>query len=226
MIGSQFIINVSDEYQSILEKYRDTKIENNLAEVYPELALEWHPTKNGELEPGNIPAVTSATKYWGKCSKCGYEWEAQLNNRINRRFGKICPCCAGKVTVVGVNDLQTTFPKIALEWHPIKNGNLLPTMIVGGSNKKIWWKCREGHEWQASPNKRTEGTGCPECWKKRIGKASRKTVIQYTLDGVLIQSFDSLTDAANTIGTSASGISKCCNGKAKSAAGFVWKWKL
>lgn len=98
IIGSKTMkFNVGEEYQSIVEKYRDTKISNNLAEVYPGLAEEWHPIKNGNLKPENIPAVTSSTKYWWKCSKCGYEWRAQLNNRINRRSDILIECCIGDV---------------------------------------------------------------------------------------------------------------------------------
>jgi very-short-patch-repair endonuclease len=38
-------------------------------------------------------------------------------------------------------------------------------MLKPGSNRKVWWKCKKGHEWKASPNKRTgaDKTGCPYC---------------------------------------------------------------
>tara|TARA_S200000501_G_C20729800_1_gene702293 strand:+ start:805 stop:1005 length:201 start_codon:yes stop_codon:yes gene_type:complete len=38
---------------------------------------------------------------------------------------------------------------IAKEWHPTKNLDLNPNKISHGSNKKVWWKCKKNHEWQA-----------------------------------------------------------------------------
>lgn len=53
------------------------------------------------------------------------------------------------------------------EWHPTKNGMLKPSMISAGSNKKAWWICSKGHEWQSTVNNRKNGNGCPECRKKK-----------------------------------------------------------
>ena len=49
------------------------------------------------------------------------------------------------------------------EWNCDKNKNINLEEITHGSIKKIWWKCKYGHEWEASPNNRTRGTGCPYC---------------------------------------------------------------
>ncbi len=38
---------------------------------------------------------------------------------------------------IGVNDLAATFPELAAQWHPDKNGDLLPSMVTAGSNKKV-----------------------------------------------------------------------------------------
>ncbi len=45
--------------------------------------------------------------------------------------------------IVGQNDLATVNPNLAAEWHPSKNGSLLPSQTTAGSNKKVWWlgKC-------------------------------------------------------------------------------------
>ena len=42
------------------------------------------------------------------------------------------------------------YPLLVLEWHPlrIKTNSLM--IILHKSNKKIWWKCEYGHEWEAS----------------------------------------------------------------------------
>ena len=63
----------------------------------------------------------------------------------------------------GINDLKTVFPNVAIEWHPTKNGELLPSNVTYGSGKKVWWKCTQGHSWQASVCNRIKGAGCPYC---------------------------------------------------------------
>lgn len=55
-------------------------------------------------------------------------------------------------------------PDISAEWHPTKNGDLTPETIAYKSNKKVWWLCPKGHEYEKPPYKRVErGEGCPYC---------------------------------------------------------------
>ena len=140
---------------------------NDLATTHPALAAEWHPTKNGELYPTGVSAG-SAKKVWWLCSSCAHEWQAAVNYRALRGNG--CPACAGGVATTGRKDLATTHPALAAEWHPTKNGVLLPTATSAGSNKKVWWRCSScAHEWQAMISNRTVGgTGCPACANKTI----------------------------------------------------------
>jgi len=138
--------------------------DNCLQTTNPELAKEWHPTKNGKLTPSDVLAGSNK-KAWWKC-KNGHEWQASVYTR-NKGIG--CPYCsrykAGKD-----NCLKTTNPELAKEWHPTKNGNLTPSDVLAGSDKKAWWKCKNGHEWQASISYRKKGTGCPYCSGKKVCK--------------------------------------------------------
>jgi len=59
--------------------------------------------------------------------------------------------------------LQVCNPTIAKEWHPTKNGSLTTMDVTAGSNKKVWWQCSKGHEWEATVASRSNGTGCPSC---------------------------------------------------------------
>ncbi|MEQ2536656.1 zinc-ribbon domain-containing protein [Coprococcus comes] len=70
--------------------------------------------------------------------------------------------------IVGQNDLAKVNPDLAAEWHPSKNGSLLPSQITAGSNRKVWWLGKCGHEWQAVVSSRTRGNGCPFCANKRV----------------------------------------------------------
>ena len=75
-----------------------------------------------------------------------------------------CPYCSNKkVKSNKENSLFFLFPEIAKEWDYEKNGDLKPTDVTKGSDKKVWWKCEKGHEWKAPINVRNRGTGCPYC---------------------------------------------------------------
>jgi len=133
---------------------------NDLLSVYPNLAEQWNYDKN-EKEPSEYTSK-SYKKVWWKCNK-GHQWEAAINKRV---MGRNCPVCAGKKTLSGFNDLASLFPGIAKEWNYEKNGELRPEDVTKGSNKILWWKCKEGHEWQAMINRRTSrNNGCPLCKK-------------------------------------------------------------
>jgi hypothetical protein len=135
---------------------------NSLAIMYPELAKEWHPTKNGDLTPKDL-STGSNKKVWWKCPKGDdHEWEANINNRV--RKGTSCGVCAN-VIIVKSNCLEALYPKLSKEWHPTKNGSLTPDKVAPVSPLKVWWKCPRGddHEWQNQIRKRVSGQGCPFC---------------------------------------------------------------
>jgi len=43
-----------------------------------------------------------------------------------------------------------------------------PSTVTSGVDKKVQWKCAEGHIWIAAVNKRTAGQGCPICTGKSV----------------------------------------------------------
>lgn len=61
---------------------------------------------------------------------------------------------------------------LLFEWNWEKNDviNIKPDNVSLGSGIKVWWKCKEGHEWQATPNHRSNGRGCPICAKYERAK--------------------------------------------------------
>lgn len=131
-----------------------------------DLLVEWRSASNGDLKPSNFLPASNKTVWW-RCSQ-GHEWQAKIENRVV--LGRNCPYCYGRYAVKGENDLQTLFPEIAKEWHPTKNGHLLPSDVKANTNKKVWWQCKFGHEWQAIIESRTIGSGCPYCSNKKILK--------------------------------------------------------
>ena len=67
----------------------------------------------------------------------------------------------------GYNDPRTTHSKIAREWNKERNGDPKPTDAIAGSNKRVWRKRKEGHEWSCLiANRARKGKadpGCPYC---------------------------------------------------------------
>lgn len=54
-----------------------------------------------------------------------------------------------------------------------------------------------------------------------------KTVCQYTLEGILVNTFETARDAALSLGNISlnSHINSCCNNKRKTCKGYIWKWE-
>ena len=77
-------------------------LETCLATAYPEIASEWHPTKNDRTPQ----EVTKSGTYraWWKCSICSHDWQTSINNRTDKDSG--CPKCK-----IG---LSTSAPEIRL----------------------------------------------------------------------------------------------------------------
>ena len=137
------------------------KGKNDLQTVNPALAKEWNYDKNNGLTPTDV-LPSSNKKVWWKCGK-GHEWKAMIRSRSD---GRGCPYCSGRHAVSGINDLQTVNPALATEWNYERNSGLMPMDVLPKSNKKVWWKCSKGHEWQSTVANRNNGNGCPYCLGK------------------------------------------------------------
>ena len=136
---------------------------NDLATVNPEVAAEWNYEKNGTLTPDQVK-YSANIKVWWKCPN-GHEWEAYV---FNRSKGHGCPYCSNSSAMAGYNDLATTNPELIKEWDYENNGDLMPSDVLAGSHKKVWWKCSKGHSWKAEVKSRSEGQKCPYCSNKRV----------------------------------------------------------
>ena len=146
--------------------------ENDLASQFPDLAAQWHPTKNGALLPTQVARATKRQVWW-LCPQ-GHAYQASVGMRTLRGSG--CPYCAGKKVLAGFNDLATTAPQVAAEWHKTLNGTLAPQMVTAGSHKKVWWECAKGHIWKTAIYGRTgrQQHGCPVCAGSFVGKRQKQ----------------------------------------------------
>ena len=165
IIGTDVDVDLERDAIPIENLRKYTEKEKSILISNPEVAAEWNYEKNEGLKPEYV-ASNSNKKVWWKCQK-GHEWQALIGNRTK---GQGCPYCAGKKVLSGYNDLQTLNPELAKEWNYEKNGSLNPINVTAGSNKKVWWRCEKGHEWQAMIKHRNKGSGCPYCAGQRVLK--------------------------------------------------------
>ena len=126
---------------------------------HPELADEWHKTRNGSKKPSDY--VYGSHKYaWWTCP-LGHDYQRTI---ADRHDGYGCPYCSNVKVLAGFNDLATKTPWLAKEWDPERNRRRTPQEVFPSSNLKVWWRCEGGHHWRASISGRQSGSRCPYCY--------------------------------------------------------------
>lgn len=125
---------------------------DSLAAMHPKLVHEWS-EKNLPLTPDKITYDSNKIVWWK--AVCGHEWQTSVKARSGARV------------IEGINDLATLKPELVQEWS--EKNKIKPSEVSIGSHKKVMWKCRYGHEWEAGVKSRTiNGTGCPYCSHNRV----------------------------------------------------------
>ena len=142
---------------------------NDLATAYPELVAEWDFERNGDLGPDGIVSG-SARRVWWRCGR-GHTWQISAYSRTGGA-DRGCPYCGDRKVLIGLNGLRTTHPRIARGWDKERNGDLKPTDVIVSSNKRVWWKCKEGHELvrpHSEPRRKGKADpGCPYCSGRKV----------------------------------------------------------
>ena len=199
---------------------------NDLATTHPALVSEWDWNRNGTLTPYDVSAGSTKRVFWKKKykdKKTGktftFEWDDRILDRTQNNNG--CPYLSGHRVWKGYNDLLTTHPEIAAEWHPTKNGTLTPQDVTACSAKKVYWLARHKdsytgemvtEEWKASVRDRTGGNSYPSSKeshgekfikrylkKKRLKFSTQKRFPELTGDGKKPMSFDFFVDGGTLI---------------------------
>ncbi len=140
-------------------------LDNRLHEHFPLIAAQWHPTKNGQLNPCDLD-YGSEKKVWWLCDR-GHSFEVPVCTRT--AWGTGCTIC---------KTLAVKYPLVAKQWHPTLNGDLVSSKVSAGSNRKVWWLCSDKHAWQASIaavvscRLQYGSTGCPKCFNLKRSKGT------------------------------------------------------
>lgn len=129
--------------------------ERSLSHKRPDLAKEFHPTKNEALTADQIHA-SSRKEVWWQCSKdIEHEWKSTVDNRSK---GNGCPYCKNRGGKVGKGkSFGDLYKDLVIEWNFEKNVKT-PYDFAPTSNEKVSWTCKEGHEWETAISHRANGT--------------------------------------------------------------------
>lgn len=72
-----------------------------------------------------------------------------------------------------------------------------------------------------------KGKKMSEEQKEKLRKASTRYIVyQYTLDNILVATFEGMHNAAKAVNTDYNSIKRACNGKARTCKGYIWKKEL
>ena len=135
--------------------------DNSLSFKFPEIARQWHSTKNGKLKPKDIIATNPTKEIWWKCEKGDdHVFKALCYSRVTEQVK--CPFCSGH-KISKTNNIAYLYPELSKQWDHKKNGKLKPEKLTAGSQKAAWWLCSKNHSWKAVVHSRTRGSGCKIC---------------------------------------------------------------
>ena len=127
----------------------------SLAKARPSLVPLWDGAKNGTLTPTTVDAAYSGMAWW----RCPSGHEFQRAPLLMVRDAS-CPVCA-----IAERSLATLAPGVAAEWHPTRNGAVTPAQVEVDHVMNAWWRCPNGHEYQATVRARSRGSKrCPTCY--------------------------------------------------------------
>nr|MBC8553369.1 zinc-ribbon domain-containing protein [Candidatus Brocadiales bacterium] len=151
---------------------------DSLQSEFPEVAKQWHPTKNTSLTADKV-TPHSGQRVWWLCPN-GHEWKAVINSRTR---GNGCPFCAGQKPTADRN-FATEYPWLLTEWDFGKNSPKKPEGFTPRSSSKVWWKCKKGHSWKTSISNRTRDTKnlCPCCSNRMLCEDNSNSLAQVRPD--------------------------------------------
>lgn len=220
IIGESFDINFNRDNNRINQLRVFQEKENSVSIKFPEIAIEWHPIKNGKLTP-DMFSYGSGQKVWW-LGKCGHEWQASLQGRCSHNEG--CPFCSNRRVLQGFNDLASKCPDLLAEWDYAKN-DIKPSEVLFSSSKKVWWVCAVcKNTWQTSIDLRTiSKSGCPKCASKKISRKNMKRVLCIETGEI----YNSVKEASRQTGVNETSITGLCgknSKKLKTAGGYHWKY--
>jgi len=164
-------------------------LSNCLATLNPELAKEWHPTKNGDLTPYDITLGSNKEVWWQCLINIKHENHSTISKRIR---SKGCSYC-NKTKISEDYNLTIDNVDICEYWNYDKNIKP-PEQYAPTSNEEVWWFCKDcGNDWKEmiyNVNKRENI--CLHCNKNKNEKLDGNFVIGEFISNGFIPLFNEL----------------------------------
>lgn len=145
----------------------------------------WDAEANVGMDPAEVHATSDEVVSW-QCEDEGHRWRERVFARTERR--QECPVCSGRIVQEGVNDVFTTHPALAVEWHPSLNDGVDPAELTARSNEVVWWRCAHDDvhpAWQGSVNARAfrqwglVGVACSVCVREGRGSVGERELASF-----------------------------------------------
>jgi hypothetical protein len=154
--------------------------ENSLAQNYPDLSKQWHPTRNYPLDSANVTPGSSKQVWW-RCSKSpDHIWRMQVSAMVAawKKGTNRCPLCprnrVEKSESKPKHKLLLDNPAVVLLWHEEKNRPLQASQVKLSDPRYFWWRCPESptHVWKSHVRSmvylhKSGRICCPFCAGKR-----------------------------------------------------------
>lgn len=161
-----------------------------------------------------------------------YAWTIKDAGNItklsNGNISKLCnnkyihPFCNNFIAAYTKEELEIKKSKIP-EWLEEYDTNK-KTLIKRYKNGKAYFG---NSNWIKGMPGLNKGKKMSEEQKEKLRKTSTKYIVyQYTLDGILVATYEGMNNAAKVVNTDYTSIQRACNGKAKTCKGFIWKKEL
>ena len=215
-------VDVSRDSAKIYSSYVVSRKSQNLSNLFPNIAKEWHPEKNGNVTAEMVSPMSNKKVWW--LGECGHEWLMPIDVRTHQNCG--CPICSGKRTLSGYNDLVTWCKNNGMEylldeWDYEKN-DILPSSVTRSSDKEVYWKCRKcSRTWKIKVDHRTrEKSGCPYC-RNRAHALAQSKAVRCVETGMV---YESAKAAAEHHNVTQGSIAMCARGVTKSSCGYHWEY--
>jgi hypothetical protein len=124
----------------------------------PEIAEQWHPTRNGSERAADRSPGSRRFVWWREAG-CGHEWQASPADREKGQRLR-CPECR---TIL--DSLAYHHPDIAAQWSPDNPRNPWYVRPNGQLPFLPEWVCPidPTHKWRATTSARVNGADCPMC---------------------------------------------------------------
>ena len=138
---------------------------NTLAIRHPDLAEEWHPTRNEQSPDEILPSHYK--KVWWLCPRGHEPYMARVNIRV--RNGTGCRECAREQAGIRASQVITVSPEVRARYQSDLHNAPSTTDAGTSDTRRRTWICAAGHQYEKGFSHRTEGSdGCSYCTPRRL----------------------------------------------------------